>query len=314
MNMNIEKILRYATILSDSSSVPQKFPFADVPAERILEASSSKLQPFLETVFQILANSHCIVVTENRPVAEFLLAMNQTQSEADHKVGVFCGGKLEAEAISESIALAENTFVTADGTTYLLDQFLCEHMYAAENGRILCVDTTSCSVTGEPLYRKLEQDGEPCGTLLPEAFHAQNLLGTLASVQHKLTTAQQVQLALGLLDWEGHEYLDPDRVLLFHGTGTPEVTFAAAKGDTAISSDFIIPWAAFTGTSLDHVQDPVETIADDAGKVPSSLLEDAAIVYHSVLYPNTSTGLEHVDSAMLTRRTLERLACIYPCV
>ena len=164
--MNIEKILRYATILSDSSSVPQKFPFADVPAERILEASSSKLQPFLETVFQILASSHCIVVTENRPVAEFLLAMNQTQSEADHKVGVFCGGKLEAEAISESIALAENTFVTADGTTYLLDQFLCEHMYAAENGRILCVDTTSCSVTGEPLYRKLEQDGEPCGTCL----------------------------------------------------------------------------------------------------------------------------------------------------
>ena len=103
-------------------------------------------------------------------------------------------------------------------------------------------------------------------------------------------------------------------MLLFHGTGTPEVTCAAAKGDTAISSDFIIPWAAFTGTSLDHVQDPVETIADDAGKVPSSLLEDAAIVYHSVLYPNTSTGLEHVDSAMLTRRTLERLACIYPCV
>ena len=88
--MNIEKILRYATILSDSSSVPQKFPFADVPAERILEASSSKLQPFLETVFQILASSHCIVVTENRPVAEFLLAMNQTQSEADHKVGAFC--------------------------------------------------------------------------------------------------------------------------------------------------------------------------------------------------------------------------------
>ena len=103
MNMNVEKILRYATILSDSSSVPQKFPFADVPAERILEASSSKLQPFLETVFQILASSHCIVVTENRPVAEFLLAMNQTQSEADHKVGVFCGGKLEAEAISESM-------------------------------------------------------------------------------------------------------------------------------------------------------------------------------------------------------------------
>ena len=229
-------------------------------------------------------------------------------------LGVFCGGKLEAEAISESIALAENTFVTADGTTYLLDQFLCEHMYAAENGRILCVDTTSCSVTGEPLYRKLEQDGEPCGTLLPEAFHAQNLLGTLASVQHKLTTAQQVQLALRLLDWKAHEYFDPDRVLLFHGTGTPEVTFAAAKGDTAISSDFIIPWAAFTGTSLDHVQDPVEAIVDDAGKVPSSLLEDAAIVYHSVLYPNTSTGLEHVDSAMLTRRTLERLACIYPCV
>ena len=187
-------------------------------------------------------------------------------------------------------------------------------MYAAENGRILCVDTTSCSVTGEPLYRKLEQDGEPCGTLLPEAFHAQNLLGTLASVQHKLTTAQQVQLALRLLDWKAHEYFDPDRVLLFHGTGTPEVTFAAAKGDTAISSDFIIPWAAFTGTSLDHVQDPVEAIVDDAGKVPSSLLEDAAIVYHSVLYPNTSTGLEHVDSAMLTRRTLERLACIYPCV
>ena len=250
MNMNVEKILRYATILSDSSSVPQKFPFADVPAERILEASSSKLQPFLETVFQILASSHCIVVTENRPVAEFLLAMNQTQSEADHKVGVFCGGKLEAEAISESIALAENTFVTADGTTYLLDQFLCEHMYAAENGRILCVDTTSCSVTGEPLYRKLEQDGEPCGTLLPEAFHAQNLLGTLASVQHKLTTAQQVQLALRLLDWKAHEYFDPDRVLLFHGTGTPLPPPRATRPSPAILSSHgqpspAPPWITF---------------------------------------------------------------------
>lgn len=295
MDIDLFSKIGHSVIDSTVDTSPLELP----PAETTV-CDTKDIQQTLSTILEYQKTTYVLFVTDSETLCNLILTLNSTLTE--HKVSVLCRGMLYADDAIAEIERAERMLYTTDGTQHFPTAPMFDNVFIDEDGRILYSMDMDTAIDGtEPLY---SSNGEPWGTLLPEDYSLQNLVGRLNEHVKSMGYSDRVSVANELLNAYNTSSLT-DGLVLFHvGDGFKVLPVDGDK--VTLKSLNLLLYEVLFGHAI-HSKDVMGSLINDRldnMDYPSYLFEYFERAFANRVY--SSISCPKVD-IKLTENTLTRL-------